>query len=192
MRKAELLAIISLVPSKIYGKIDNTSIEAGKMTKHICGDKKFEVMRSKRSYIVDLGRQAYDCGAWQISCFPYGHSIKAFELDKREYAFDLLDKKFKTESYKQTYSRLIKLGLDPEHWEDMDEEPLLPLIVENQKGRFSRKYKEERSHYMHKIEFFHIRKSYHNDSATAKGENGIIISLWCFMYGFALSIMITL
>lgn len=84
------------------------------MDKYWGGDIRCILMK----YVTNLEKCTFDYGDWQISGFPCVHVIRCIDEKKGEVVAPFLDNKFKGESFKRTYARIIMPILDQLHWDE--------------------------------------------------------------------------
>ena len=85
-----------------------------------------------RSYIIDLSTKSCDCQHWQTSGIPSAHALAAILYRKLD-PFDFVEKCYKTEAYRSTYSTPISPIPDRSIWmpsdSDIDDDEYVTIVI---------------------------------------------------------------
>lgn len=84
--REEVMALTTTLSKSVSDKLDMSLLAAIDMKRKWCGDGRYEILADEVSYIVDLEKEHYNCGEWQISGIPCDHEVKCLNLDREDVA----------------------------------------------------------------------------------------------------------
>lgn len=133
-RKNEAAILTEEMSSKVFERMNKNLTLADKYERLYSQDGLYEVSRGTKVLVVDLPNMKCNCKEWQIRLYPCPHTLKCLDLDMGESALSLLHSKLKTPVYVARCAIVIRPIPHSSHWNDVDAQSLLPLLVKKKKN----------------------------------------------------------
>ena len=105
------------------------------------GQQKFRVQSGNSSYTVDLCLHTCDCGRWQLSGVPCGHSIACCREERIDPELMVHDC-YTVENYMKAYGYTLVPLRDPKYWEVQPGYKVFPPVFTKQLGRLKKNRKK--------------------------------------------------
>ncbi|XP_021727453.1 uncharacterized protein LOC110694597 [Chenopodium quinoa] len=103
----------------------------------------YEIHEGRSQFPLSLNKKVCSCGAWQLTCVPCRHAIRAF-IDAKLDPHDFVSSWYSVKTYKQAYSVCINPIPDTEQWPaDESGRIIMPPKMKRGIGRPSRNRKRE-------------------------------------------------